>query len=57
MIGYSNQSKRYKVWGTESSKLIVTRDVTFAESSVNHPTAEISLEYGKPSIVAVPGEK
>ncbi len=39
----------------ESSKLIVSRDVTFAESSFKYPTTEILNEDGKPSNAAVPG--
>eukprot|EP00171_Calliarthron_tuberculosum_P017844 IDg17844t1 len=36
MIGYSNQSKGYKLWNTESGKFIVSRDVTFNELDTPH---------------------
>ena len=33
MIGYSTQSKGYKLWDVESHKPVVSRDVTFTEST------------------------
>ncbi len=53
MKGYSSQSKGYRIWDLESSKLIAIRDVTFAESSFHYPTNEIPNGVGKPSNVAV----
>ena len=38
MIGYSTQSKGYKIWDIESKSIIVSRDVRFDEFSSNHPT-------------------
>ncbi len=55
MIGYSSMSKGYKTWDLESSKLIVIRNVTFDESSVD--TSEIFLSIGILGNVADPGEK
>ncbi len=55
MMSYSRQSKVYKIWDMESSKLIVSRDVTFAESAVHHTTITIPHEDSKPRNVAVPG--
>ncbi len=55
MMGYSNQSKGYKIWDIASSMLIVSRDVTFAETSSTPPTAEISNADSASSNVAVPG--
>ncbi len=55
MMGYSSQSKGYKILDLESSTLIVSRDVTFDESSVDSPTTEISDKDGNASNVAIPG--
>ena len=35
MTGYSTQSKGYKIWDVESSKLVVSGDVVSSESSVD----------------------
>ena len=41
MMGYSTQSKGCKIWDIESSKLVVSRDLIFDESSVNPPQVHI----------------
>ncbi len=55
IMGYSSQSKGYKVWDVESSKSIASRDITFTESSVTCQTAEIPNGNDMPSTIAVPG--
>ncbi len=55
MMGYSTQSKGYRIWDIETSKLIVSRDVTFLESSVDPTSIEISQRIEDSSNVAVPG--
>ncbi len=42
MMGYSTQSKGYKIWDIESSKLLVSRDVTFDENSVSENSIPIA---------------
>ncbi len=55
MMGYSSQSKGYKIWDVETSKLIVSRDVTFSESAVDPTSTIISDTAEHSSNVAVPG--
>ena len=43
-MGYSTQSKGYEIWDLESNKLIVSRDVTFDESSTNCLKTQIVLK-------------
>ncbi len=52
---YSTQGKGYKTWDIESSKLIVSRDLTFDESSLDAPGIEIHTNSRQPSNLAVPG--
>ena len=43
MMGYSSQSKGYKLWDIESKKFVVSRDVTFKEEDKDiHIEGEIS---------------
>ena len=56
MIGYSTQSKGYKIWNTETSKLVVSRDVTFDESSVDPNTIEVTVTEEDNNNIVVPGE-
>ena len=35
MMGYSTQSKGYKLWDANVGKFVVLRDVTFNESSIS----------------------
>ena len=55
MIGYSRQSKGYKSWDPESSCLIVSRDATFNENSVNSLEIPLSTSNCTGSDVTVPG--
>lgn len=55
MMGYSTQSKGYKIWDIESAKMIISRDVTFIESSVGPATAVIPDLDSTSSNVVVPG--
>ncbi len=55
MMGYSNQSKGYKIWDIESSKLVVSRDVSFAETSTHHPSVDISSTDGNSGNIVDPG--
>ena len=55
MMGYSNQSKGYKIWDIEASKLIISRDVTFDERSVESLAIDIPTSDATGSNVAVPG--
>ena len=55
MMGYSTQSKGYKVWDVESSKLVVSRDVVFNESSVDSLGIDIQPNEVSDSNVAGPG--
>ncbi len=41
MLGYSTQSKRYKIWDTESRVLVISRDVRFDESPLGSCTTTI----------------
>ena len=54
-MGYSTQSKGYKIWDLESSKLIVSRDVTFDEFSTNFSEKQIEISEDGPVNDAVPG--
>ena len=54
-MGYSTQSKGYKIWDTESSKLVVSRDVIIDEYSVNPPEVDIQPNAITDSNVADPG--
>ena len=55
MIGYSQQSKGYKIWDPESSSLVVSRDVTFDENSVDSLEIPLPTSNCSASDVAVPG--
>ena len=55
MMGYSTQSKGYNIWDIESSKLIVSRDVIFNESSVNPLDVHVPTNTVEDSNVAAPG--
>ena len=54
MMGYFYQSKGYKIWDVESSKLVVSRDVTFNESSVHSLEVQIQTNEVTDSNVAGP---
>ena len=54
-MGSSTQSKGYKVWDVESSKLFVSRDVVFNESSVDSLGIDIQPNQVSDSNVAGPG--
>ncbi len=41
MLGYSTQSKGYKIWDTEAQTIIVSRDVKFDESSFSSPISTL----------------
>ena len=55
MMGYSTQNKGYKVWDTNSSTLVVSRDVTFDESSIKTTVVQLPTTEDDPSNVVVPG--
>ena len=55
MMGYSTKSKGYKICDADSSKLVVSRDVTFNESSVNPPEVHIQSNEVTDSNVADSG--
>ncbi len=55
MLGYSTQSKGYKIWDIESETVVVSRDVTFEESSMEIPEVQIPLSEDHSSNVDVPG--
>ncbi len=38
ILGYSTQSKGYKIWDTESRVLVISRDVRIDESSLGSDT-------------------
>lgn len=42
-VGYSNESKAYRIWDVSSNKIIQSRDVRFVNNFVN--TAEFKEEY------------
>ena len=42
-MGYSTQSKGYKIWDLEFSKLVISRGVTFDESSTNFSEIQFEL--------------
>ena len=54
-MGYSTQSKGYKIRDLEFSKLIVCRDVTSDETSVDRLTAEMLINNENTINVDVPG--
>ena len=43
MLGYSSNSKGYKVWNVESRCIIISRDITFNESPILPPTTELPI--------------
>lgn len=47
-MGYSSQSKDYKLWDVESQKYIVPRDVKFNESSVTKLVLSPTLDSDTP---------
>ena len=55
MMSYSIQSKGYKIWDIESSKLVVSRDVIFNEPSVNSLELHVSTNTVTDTNVAAPG--
>ena len=55
MMGYSTQTKGYKIWNTETSRLVVSRDVTFDESSVDPETIVLTVTEEDINNIVVPG--
>ncbi len=55
MLGYSTQSKGYKIWDVVSQTIVVSRDVTFDESSMDNPEVQIPPSDDHSSNVDVPG--
>ncbi len=55
MMGYSSMSKGYKIWDIESSKLVISRDVTFDEVSTTSWTTEMNIDNPQSINVAGPG--
>ncbi len=55
MMGYSTQSKGYKIWDIESARMIVSRDVTFNEQSVGPSGIELPLNGENSSNIVDPG--
>ena len=53
-MGYSTQNKGYKVWDVNSSTLVVSRDVTFDESSIKRTAVQLPTTENNPSKVVVP---
>ena len=53
-MGYPTQSKGYKIWDLEFSKLIVSRDVTFDESPTNLSEIQVEISEDNPGNDPVP---
>ena len=47
MLGYPQLSRCYKIWDTQTNKVIVSRDVTFVESQKmeENATSNVSADY------------
>lgn len=56
MMGYSSQSKFYKLWDTSSSEFIVSRDVTFEEVSRSQVSLSEKFEEFKSENSLIPAE-
>ena len=52
MLGYSTNSKGYKIWDLESKCIIISRDVTFDELSIQ--SEPVNVEISKPAEYNVP---
>ena len=56
-MGFSTQSKGYKFWDLESNKIVVSRDVTFDESSTNSSVTQFEISEDNSGNDAVPGRE
>lgn len=55
MVGYSSQSKGYKIWDTGFKKFVLSRDVTFHESFNDSSKVTVSEVDDIPDDSSVPG--
>ena len=56
MMGYSTRSKGYKIWDVEPSKLVVSRDFIFNESSVDPQKSMYQLMQSRTAMLLLQGE-
>ena len=57
MMGFCTQSKGFKIWDVDSSKLVLSRDVVFNESLVNSLEVQNQTNEVTDSNVAGPGRE
>lgn len=48
-LGYNPGVKEYKLWSSESQKVIISRDVTFDETAMIQRVVDSSLNMEEPS--------